>query len=377
MALIRELQEERDAEVDGFPAAIERLQALAARIDASNPFYRYVGAEADSPIELKFNLVIGVNEEDVLASFRDAIYWGGEVELPARNVRDVVVDAPHGLGVSLKTAQIRISPESQEQIDLRLRLIVRSPAGHQLSALPARLVSRTRGQGGLTLLGRDLTGIVNTRVRLDYQLRKVELNITYNEPQDILPGALLPIVRFMQHATAPNTLSFGVGDTPPSAPAQLSHLNLDPPTYLAFVEGLTRVQDAAGEAFPVPPQWTRTDELEIRRAVRLLNGERVQLAHGVIHFVQDSAAMLDAAGDSLHSLGLDMREPYTFNVCGHEIDLGPYTAYVQQGRFSLDPLPGQPETDFRIAFTPEPGCGIEVALGSLSHDPGLPPALPA
>ncbi len=63
-------------------------------------------------------------------------------------------------------------------------------------------------------------------------------------------------------------------------------------------------------------------------------------------------------------------------VCGHELDLGPSTYYVQAAWIEAEPLPGDPGPARRISVIPEPGHGIEVALGSLTQAPGQEPAPP-
>lgn len=400
VALLRELDQEQDALVGGLPAAAGRIQQLAAKIDDSDPFYtvaftvddgkitgaglrpKYVGAEIDSPIKVKFRLAVGPNpaDKDLLERLRDAIEWGEEIELPASNVRDFVVDAPHGLGGAHASARIRLGPVEREQINLALRLIIASPDAKQLAALPAYLVSRTHGERGITLHGRDITGVVNARLRLDHELSTVSLSLTYEEELPLLlPGALLPVLRFMHHAVGPNLLSFIVGNSPSATPALLPPGDGTPPEQMAFVEGLDKVQAAASDAFPLPQEWTGADEREVRRAVRLLDGQRVRIGSGPLRFsMQDPEAYQQAASTSeLHSLAIVAREPYAAAVCGHSLNLGPCTYYVQAARFETVVLPAGQQADHEIVVTPEPGFGVEVALGAMTHSPGRAPAPPA
>lgn len=186
------------------------------------------------------------------------------------------------------------------------------------------------------------------------------------------------VQRFMHHAVEPNVLSFGVDDASSATPVALPPGDPVPSEYLLFVGGLERVQLAAADAFPVPQQWTGVDERELRRALRLLDGQRVRIGGGSAQFVLEAPApFLRAVGaNEKHSLAFDASEPYVAKVCGHELDLGPSTYYVQAAWIEAEPLPGDPGPARRISVIPEPGHGIEVALGSLTQAPGQEPAPP-
>lgn len=399
VALIRELKEEQEALVDGLPAATSRIERLAAKIDAANPFYRvdfvvenerivssslrpkYLGAEKDSPITISFTVETGSSPAGtaLLDDLRAALDWGDEVVLPPTFVRDVVVDAPHGMGGPIGQAQITISPASTETIDVSMRLAIQAPDGRQLAALPAKLVERIRASRGVTLHGRDITGTVSTRLRLDLEKQRVSLGLTYEAMPAMLPGAALPVLRFRASAVCPNTISFSVGGTTSSAPVPLPPDPALPEAYIQLVEGLERLQQAACEPFPVPEEWSIEDQRQVRRGVRLLDGERVAIGGGTVRFImEDPRPLLRAFTDSPTSaMAFASGDPYVIHVAGHELSLGSCTFYVQ--RATLDPTSMEPDTSgvHHIAIVPDPGHGIEVALGALAQSPGQPPAEPS
>lgn len=390
VALVRELRMEQDALVDGLPAARERLEALAAKIDDSDPFYslvltidsglvtasglrpKYVGAELDSPITLRWSVVTGPSPADQSAidAMRTAFEWGEPVTLPATHVRNFEVRAPHGLGKSFDEANITLTPEV-EVVDLDLELIVWDPEGGRLSTLPARLVDRSRGSRGTTLVGSDYTGIVTAKMRLDDALIKVTLQLSYGEPPPLLPGALLPVLRFMRHATTPNRLSFGVSDAPSSAAVPISTDELPAvDAHVEFVEGLDRIQCATGHSFPVPRQWTSRDLHEVRRAVTLLAGGAIKVGRGPVTFVMDPdvAERLRNASPTApgHRLEMEAGTPYVLKVCGREIDMGPYMLRVDAESLDFGPKTAGEVT---VVAHPFPDRDVEAMLGRFLEEP--------
>lgn len=233
----------------------------------------------------------------------------------------------------------------------------------------------------MTLHGRDMTGVIDARLRLD-QLESrfsLSLNCTWSRP--LLPGAALPVLRFMQHAVPPNTLSFRIGEgdnlmtTPVAAPAGLA-VSED---SVRMVEDLERLQVATGEPFPVPREWTVGDQREVHRAVRLLDGQRIKVGNGPVHFVVDDPQPVIEAFESsqMSLLTITPREPYVTHVAGHDLDLGPYRFYID--RAQLDPSSVAPTADgtYQLSVLPGPDCGIEVALGESTAGNGQSPAGPS
>lgn len=390
VALLKELRQEQDAAVDGLPAGRARMEALAAKINDANPFYavdlgfregrlvttslrpKYRGAERDSPIGGRFDIVVESHEEQGLVeSIREAFEWGEPVTIAADYVRDLVIDAPHGLGGHFERATVMLGPVEPEPIDLTLRLVVRAQGGRQEAALPIRLSMRTRAPRGLTLEGEDSSGVVAARVRLDTEESRLSLQLTFNEVPALLPGAVLPALRFMQRAIAPSTLEFGVGTSSPDGAIPLPAGPLVSAEAVALVEDLERVQAASGEAFPVPTEWTLDDQREVRRAARLVAGGRVRVGQGPLTLTVDDvkAAHQRMAARPLFALVLVPKENYIAHIAGHDLDLGPFTLYVQRARVSDLDDPHAPEGPGEVRVVTEDESGFEIALGALTHQP--------
>jgi hypothetical protein len=397
VALLLELKQEQEALIKGLPAAAPRIEQLAAKINASDPFYKvdfavqdgqvvsprlrpkYRGAEKDSPVTIRFNVVTGAADAELVESLRSALDWGETVALPTSHVRNFVVTGPPGFGGEHDQAEVTIGPAPQEPVDLSLRLVIRAPDGRHLAALPAQLMTRITGTRGVTLHGRDTTGVINARLRLDQRESQFSLNLSCSWSQPLLPGAALPILRFVQHVAPPNTLSFMIGGTFSTAPVVVPTAMAVSEDWVRLVEDLDRVQAAAGEPFPVPTEWTLNDQREVRRAVRLLEGQRVEVGNGPAHFDVDDAQPLIEALEipQMSSLAITSREPYVAHVAGHDLNLGPYTFYIPEAQLDSSSIAPTPDGVYQLSVLPGPGFAIEIALGGLTEENGQVPTVPS
>lgn len=393
VSLIRELNEERDAAVDGVEAAVPRLEALIARANESNPFYKfalafdgdghllscqaqpkYVGAEEDSPITVKFSVRDAQGRLNQVAadSLRAAIDWGDQVET---EVYDLVIDGPPGLGTRAGRARIVLSTQSRS-VKIPIQLVVWSVDGRKVAALPARMVDAVRGERGITVTGQDHTGIISAKLRFDEIHETVSLTLHFNEWPASLPGQLLPALRFMRHLRGTNLLSFDLDADSVSRgvpiPQELWADNVE--GYVQFVENLEHIQSSVSNYFEVPQQWTGLDALEARRASRLLRGERVQVGKGPVTFSMDgdaAAGLIEAAtGGGPAAVALDAADNYVAHICGHDIDLGPSTYYLQNAQVEAT-RSGSAEVT-KVTATPNGQHGLEVGLGRMQHSPGDP-----
>jgi hypothetical protein len=142
-----------------------------------------------------------------------------------------------------------------------------------------------------------------------------------------------------------------------------------------MIENLERVQAVAGEPFPIPAALSPEDQVELRKAIRLIDGHRVKISEGTLTFgLQDSSDASAFGQPGMFSLAYAATDPYIARIAGHELDLGTCTYYVQRARLAAEQ---QPDSSGQYTVVPEPGFGIEIALGELSHGAGLDPADPA
>jgi hypothetical protein len=388
--LLRELKNEQEALVDGLPAARERIEELASRVDSSNPFYRltftvsdgrivsigllpkYRGAEKDSPVTVTFNIVSAPerSSEDVARILRSALDWGDTVVLDSVHVQDLVIDAPHGLGGKIGSATIRVGAAEPDPVSLVANLTIKNQDGKRLASLPIYLTTRVRGARGITLSGQDTTGIVSVRMRLDLESGFFTVTFEFKPLRPLLPGALLPVLRFMAQANDPNVVALVMdGATAESMPLPPG-AGIDK-ELVRLIEGLERLQSLTGVVFAVPTVWSAKDQVELGRTLRLLNGERVKLGTGPLTFgMQPGVDMSQVLEGGDVSLAIVASEPYIVELMGNEFDLGEYTIYVQWARFDTEKE--NPDADGKYHVIPVIG-GVEVALGALTVPPAQSP----
>jgi hypothetical protein len=387
VALLRELQQEQDALVDGLVGAQARLESLSSRIDAANPFYRveitvsggqlrsvalipkYKGAERDSPITVKFNVSMGTSpaDEKLKEALQDALDWGEEVHIPAENVSDFLLSAPHGLGSGGKGAAISIGPANVVDPDIGGRLAVRSPEGKLLASLPVRFNRRVVSQRGVTLGGADRTGAIQVRVRVDLQGGRGFLRLAgYEEHPPLLPGEMLPALRFWHHAVAPNQCGLELGGAEAFSTSLTGGENV-PADYIRIIEDLNRLQAITANVFPVPDLIAPSDRVEITRAVRLLDGERLSVGTKadplILTHPNEATAAEIPVGPQV--VAIAQEEPYVATIAGHAVDLGECTYYMHPVEFSRDDEGG-------IEAGPPAGTTAVVEVGL-----GRPPVSPA
>ena len=382
VALLRELKQEQEALVDGLSAATPRIERLAAKLNDSNPFYvidftvqdgrvtstrlrpKYRGAEQDSPVTMQFTVVAGPAQPDLVERLRSAFDWGDRAEVPAKHVRNVIITGPPGFGGVHDSADIVIGPARSEGVDLSMPLVLHSPEGQQLAALPARCTTRVAGTRGGTLHGIDFAGVVEAHLRVAPEERSFTVNLTCTWSRPLLPGAILPIVRFLRHAEPPNTISLTIADTITTNPITMPSALAVPEEVVQFVEGLERLQAAAGEPFAVPTRWTIADMQQVRRAVQLLDGHRVTHPGGsIILEAVDPKPILEAFERTPGSFRMSTDESYVVHVGDHDLNLGPYTVHIPKAE-----LHQGADNDLMFSVRPEPGSDMEVELGGPPSD---------
>lgn len=383
VALLRELRDEQDALVDGLPAAVPRIERLAAKINDSNPFYKvdftvrdgrvvatrlrpaYRGAEKDSPVTIRFTVLSGPADADFIAHLNNALDFGDLAELPESHVRDVVITAPPGFGAAYDQAHVTIGPVPQEPVDLAMKLVIRHPDGRQLAALPTRLTARRAGTRGVSLHGSDLTGVITVRLRVDPQQGQFSLEISSDWSRPQLPGAALPILRFLQHATPPNTMQLSISEIAATQPTQIPPAMAVSSATVEAVEDLERLQTAAGEPFPVPRELTPEEDQELRLAVRLLDGRPVKIRRTPITFdTTHPERFLDEARRGTNpKLSITPPSPYTVRIAGHEVTLGSYTVHINRPEV----VRSQERVDgtTHLVVMPAEGHDVEIELNDI------------
>jgi hypothetical protein len=206
-----------------------------------------------------------------------------------------------------------------------------------VSGLEVTFASRHAGHSGVVLHGRDVTGFLAIRMRVDTVRRTSSLTLSIGNLEPAAPAALLPALRLITSVKPGNTLRIDV-DLPNAEPlinSPVAEELVDDRLreFVELIEDLAVIQDQTHTMFAVPDVLTHEDVAEIRRARGLIAGDHVALGSGVVQFT-----MTPHDPDS-YAAGLegDFRlaaaaEGTPVTIASRTLDLGPSVAYLRRGR---------------------------------------------
>jgi hypothetical protein len=390
--VLRELQQEQAALAGGIPDALKRLQVLRQRIDELSPHYRlditiagdtitmalrprYRGAERDQPILVagSFSFPDTPTGREAAQQLERALDFGEAVVVEPEHVRDLRVDLPGRLGEGVSDPKIILGPAEDPAFRLDGRATISDPAGAPLGSLTLRFDQRQAGRRGGVLSGQDITGILRLQMRVDTATHKGNINFQLGEPaEELLPGALLPTLRVLRHFHAPNRLDLQIGGTRAlKQPTPLPEAEPVTDAFLTLVEDLEQVQAASTAVFPLPKQLTREDMAAIRRAARLIAGERVAIATTgpatttiVLRDPQFFEKLL--VGDTPVSFTFTEGN-YVETIAGVDVPLGPAlvtlsSATVANRSELLATRPWHTDQQLPVTLQPSPGVQLEILL---------------
>jgi hypothetical protein len=390
--VLRELQQEQAALAGGIPDALQRLQVLRQRIDELSPHYRldiaiagdtitvalrprYRGAERDHPILVagSFFFPDTPTGREAAQRLESALDFGEAVVVEPEHVHDLRVDLPGRLREGITNPKIILGPARDPAFRLDGRATISDPAGAPLGSLALRFDQRQAGRRGGTLSGQDFTGILRLQVRVDTVTRKGNIGFQLGEPaEELLPGALLPTLRVLRHFHAPNRLELQIGGTRAlQQPTLLPQVEPVTDAFLALVEDLEQVQVASQAVFPLPRELTREDMAAIRRAARLIGGERVAIATtGPATFtiaLQDPQFFEKLVVDDTPVSFTFTEGNYMETIAGVEVPLGPAFATLSSATVAnrtelLATRPWHADQQLAVAVQPLPGVQLEVLL---------------
>jgi hypothetical protein len=399
LRLLLELNREQARLAGGFPDALERLRVLKQRIDEVSPHWRldvslvgdtitmqlrpcYRGAERDHPILITtvFDFPDTPTGQEAARRLRQALDYGDEVVVEPDYVRDLRVDLPGRPGEVIPASPRIIMGPAGEGIPFRLdaRAVISDPAGTPLGSLPLWFDRRQPGPRGGELSGQDATGVLRLSMRIDHLERKGTINFQIGPPpDDLLPGALLPTLRLLQHLHAPNRLEVRIGASTFMHPSPLPPTESISPAYIALLEDLERVQGSTHTVFPVPRELRYDDISAIRRAARLVAGEQVPVGSG------PASASITLTDPQVFEKLLVDDTPfavaftdgnYSETIAGVEVPLGPAIATLPSATVAdraelLAARPWHADQQLAVRFQPSPGVQLEILLAS-SGTPG-------
>ncbi len=358
--LLREIREEQ-ARVTNVHDAVSRVRTLHARLNEIDPHYRYevstgataanhrptdvvfsvsygdarvdvypkyLGAVNDRPVTIKVKVAIGQADELV----QDALDYGLGATIPPSTVGSVTVDAPSGLGGSFTEAEISLLPLNSaldEPVSLALDIMDEDKL---VASWPVNLTERTAGFKGSILTGADSTGWLQTRLRVDIELGKLEAKF-WLDPRPAMPAALVPLFRWLGACQPPHRLAFRwPGGVAMSTEIQMPFLVDD--GLARVVEALAWLQDHRGAYWELLPSLTPEEGQEIVTAVTLLKGESIDftwksLNLGLDHWGPGLEELLDGGARSFlleQDMWLDME--------GVRIPIGRIRTHIETARLA-------------------------------------------
>lgn len=345
--LLKELQQEQAALTGGVPDAIDRLRTLANRVNEIDPYYgfvlstgadgsvsvaatpKYVGAEVDRPVRISgaFHFEDDESGRAKAAALADALNFGVPVTLSGEHIAEFTIDAPGMPTEPQQLAQLSLGPPADGTPLPDLPFALRVFEGDVVTAeLPLRLVSRTTGARGAELHLEDHSGSVTVALRLDVADRRLNLNYTYSQPDDLLPAALIPPVRFLVALTPDSAMGIAVDGKDAGPPTRVPAPTDDAASgFLSLLSALDRIQRTTGVYFPLPSTLSDEDLHDIDVVERLLDGETVVGSWTDLRITTTVGSLRELAEGPLGDpSGSEIVEEstITFTIGGHEVPLG-------------------------------------------------------
>lgn len=352
---IVEARAERDVLLS-VPDYVGRVRALHARGQEISPHYALhtsLGADGQSVVRLvpkgpdptgkasvrfvgRVRFRDGDSEDaQRRRRFEETMRFGGEVELTADNLAETSLAGPKELGLgSVALGGMRItSPRQELATPLRGQLTVQQSSGMPLTSMPLEFTHRTTGQDGGTLHGGDLSGLLQVRLRVENSTRAARMTFSFDPPRRTLPQNPVPVLRLIAHARPGRILelrfagdSGGQLSTPVTTGMTPGCWEPDEAQWWADAfDDLARLQSRTGRFFPVPEDFTRSDVLQVKEILALLDGETVTLKGDSVSVGVISEEALRQLADSPSSM-IRLTAEYEsmlFVLGDNEIDLGP------------------------------------------------------
>lgn len=341
-----ELNKEQAYLTGGLPDAIDRITILTTRLNELDPHYmfvlsaspvdgikvavvpRYPGAEKDRPIRLKaaFNFPDTDEGRAAVAALSDTIAYGTACEIAEEFVTNVTVEGIAGLDSVFTAPKLAFGPGQDPNLpmapEIALRLIREN--GAVAFQLPLKLNGRTVGLNGGELTLTDYAEVIDVRMRFNVSTRRFTLNYHFSTPPNILPGALVPALRFLSgmssgHLAAVLFNSLPVGPPVASMPNVPDELN----GYLRLATDLDEIQRKSAIYFPMPSSLSEDEQDNILMARQLVDGETVNA-----EWESSKMTMPARSLDGLRSLAEEggqkiwVRVPYVLNLEGNEYPIG-------------------------------------------------------
>lgn len=379
---------------DGASNLDERLAGLQRRVDEVSPYwtldfavrdgvhYQTLRAKRDDapvadPIVITPTFTFrtdDADDEELRAKFEHTLAFGGHVDLPAGYMTDIDIEASPEARKLFDPGEPATSEFSlatpREVLDRRIRcsyqvLGTQTTSGgmssgdeneHVLAQFSVFLAERTAGSVGVTLYGSDAAGVINFELGLPRPPAgpgqapwEAAASLRMVLPETLVGfdiDSLRPVIDALAAASEGARMRLLL--------PQLGHV--DGPRFDAaafpeavanqqLVTDLHHMQEITGSAFTYPANITNGQVKDLRRAVRLLDGDDVEHDGGfTLHVRPDGVsgfldALLQAPGGVLQGGLFSLRELVEFNVGDLNLVYGPSAFWAPRPRLAnLDHL---------------------------------------
>jgi hypothetical protein len=374
-----ELNKEQAYLARGLPDAIDRITALTARLNELDPHYifvlsaspidgvkvavvpRYPGAEKDRPIRVSaaFNFPDTDEGRAAAAALSDTVAYGTASEIAEEFVTRVAVDGIAGLDTVFNATKLTFGPGQDQASPIMPEIALRLTRGNGAVAFqfPLKLTGRTTGRQGGELTLADYAGVVDVTLRLDVPTRRFTVNYHFSVPKNVLPGALIPALRFLSGMSSGQFVAVLFSGQPVGPPVT-STQGLPPELngYLQLASDLDEIQRKSSIYFPMPSSLSEEEQDNILIARQLLDGETVSA-----EWTSSKMTMPVKSLDGLRSLAeaegqqIWARVPYVLNLEGNEYLIGYILRTHANARIPDWPtIPDgtAPETDIEVTLLP-------------------------
>lgn len=392
--LLTELREER-AQVRSARDVIERLRSLHGRLNEIDPFYRYeltigheaaansaqkailsvsygdarvdlypryLGADLDRPIKIDLRLAFGPGDEALQEAFESMMDFGTPVSLAAPVIQRVEIDAPSGLGASFPGGFLQLTSPQREAEPITFTAEIFR--GERLvAAMPFEVRLQSSGRKGVILIGTDASGWLDAHITVDLDARNYKIRLGMR-PVPVLPATVLPLLRFLAQAQAPNLMRLVSPALGSAAPVSLTNEPLIENTTLKVVEALSEVQRVSGVHFDLPIDLTQEEAVRILEAQRLLFGNEVRARWSPSMRVE--LTPLPDTEDVLQSLSshdgaaLLLEADQEIRIRKHRIPLGRIRTVIRSARLTDPRRVPERRPDGTIILDLSPGANAEL-----------------
>ncbi len=226
-------------------------------------------------------------------------------------------------------------------------LVVISPDGRKLVELPIGLRSSAPVGSRLSVEGQDVSGSLTVTLSLNPSESSTTVNLRWNA-RETLPSAMLPTIRLLKHLVAPNQFSLFAEGIKLVGPKEIP-LGTDHAFYqLAdLVEKLEYVQRETDTYFNLPAEFSVEDISALRRAERLLRGDKVlgTWTSMSVNLTLSEGFEVPRPGFGESAFMAEANEQVT--IAGHSIVLGPSVRHMLAAQITSW-TPGEKESTGRL-----------------------------